>query len=63
MQVKIGERYVRCPYCGATEFLDSDDRASPPIELACARCGGFSSRKVLLERVAEDWNFDKRSRE
>ena len=54
MQVRIGERYARCPYCGGTEFVLSEDSCRPPVELACAHCGGVASRKVLLERTREE---------
>lgn len=53
MQLEIGGCYVKCPYCGATEFVDTEDHA-PPAELACARCGGAASRKLLLEAAREE---------
>ena len=53
MRVSVGERYARCPYCGGIEFMEDKSSAGPPLELICARCGGFASRKILLERAAD----------
>ena len=44
----------KCPYCGSTEFLPPADAASGPIELACAKCGGRASRKLLLKPLGDD---------
>ena len=51
MQFKLGERFARCPYCGSIEFVAAERSPSPPRELVCARCGGFASRKVVLDNL------------
>lgn len=52
MKVRLGDYYAKCPYCGSTDFLGGDDAAS--AELACARCGGYASRRLLLDRIADE---------
>lgn len=54
MRLSVGERYARCPYCGGTEFLEAEPSATPPLELACAQCGGFASRKIVLESPGDE---------
>jgi transcription initiation factor TFIIIB Brf1 subunit/transcription initiation factor TFIIB len=54
MKVSVGDQCAKCPYCGGTEFLPSDDSAAPPHELVCAQCGGYASRKLLIDRMADE---------
>jgi hypothetical protein len=51
MRVGIGDSYARCPYCGSVEFAADDFDAAPPRELLCAQCGGYASRKLLLDQI------------
>ncbi|HZM35344.1 MAG TPA: hypothetical protein VFC18_12730 [Burkholderiales bacterium] len=50
MRVPLGDLFAECPYCGSLDFLEDGAQSS---ELACARCGGFASRQVILERLAQ----------
>lgn len=52
MRFGVGSCYAQCPYCGAMEFVDSDERLVPS-ELACARCGAHASRSVVLAMARE----------
>jgi hypothetical protein len=62
MRVGVGDKYAKCPYCGSAEFVAEDvDAAAPPRELECARCGGYASRKLLLERVGEEAGARRKS--
>lgn len=54
MQFKLGDRFARCPYCGGTEFVAPEGPATPSRELACAQCGGFASRKLVLEHLRDE---------
>lgn len=52
MRITVGSCYACCPYCGATDFVDDDERRVPS-ELACARCGGHASRKVVVDMARD----------
>jgi len=55
MKVKAGDDFVRCPYCGSTEFIVEElSAAIEPRELICADCGGATSRRVLVERAEQN---------
>jgi hypothetical protein len=52
MRVGAGDYCARCPYCGSPDFAAEDaDAVAPPQELICARCGGYASRKLLLDEI------------
>jgi PHP family Zn ribbon phosphoesterase len=50
MKVRLGEFHAQCPYCEHTDFQASDEES---LELVCEHCGGYASRAVVLERVAD----------
>ena len=50
VKLQLGDLLVKCPYCEATEFVAADEGAEPR-EVVCACCGGYASRRVLLERL------------
>lgn len=52
MKVRLGDLLAECPYCGSTDFEAGDDSNEAP-ELRCARCDGYASRNVVLERLAD----------
>ncbi len=55
MRVTVGDNYATCPYCGSVDFAaDEPGAPAPPQELQCAQCGGFASRKLLLDRIGEE---------
>ena len=54
MRFKLGDRFARCPYCEGTEFMAPEGSGTPPRELACAQCGGFVSRKLVLEHLRDE---------
>jgi hypothetical protein len=54
MRLGVGDQYAKCPYCGSVDFVPEEPGAPAPPELQCAECGGYASRKVLLERSGED---------
>jgi len=54
MKISVGDYFAKCPYCGSMEFLPGDDPASEPHELACADCGGYASRQVVLDRIGDE---------
>ena len=53
MRLAVGEAVAKCPYCGGLDFLPQDDAAREPPEVVCAKCGGYASRKVLLEQLQD----------
>jgi len=53
MEIRFGTCCARCPYCGAAEFVDDDERTLSQ-ELTCASCGGLASRQLLLEIAREE---------
>lgn len=54
MKVRVEDCYARCPYCGSMDFLEGDDSGAGPQELECERCGGYASRKLLLDRIGDE---------
>lgn len=50
MRLRLGRLSAECPYCGSKDFAASDEDAR---EVVCASCGGYASRAVVLERLAE----------
>lgn len=60
MKVSVGNYAVKCPYCGNTDFAPSDGPLAEQQELVCAQCGGYASRKILLERVGDEAALDAR---
>lgn len=53
MHVRLGELFAECPYCGGRNFVAPEAGGEEPGELACEGCGGYASRDVILERLAE----------
>lgn len=53
MQVRLGDLFAECPYCSSTEFLAPQEADEDARQLVCATCGGYASRVVVLENLAE----------
>jgi hypothetical protein len=52
MRVQVEDQYAKCPYCGSIDFAsDADPAGLPPQEVVCARCGGYASRKLLIDAL------------
>ena len=51
LKARLGNLFAKCPYCQTTDFLPAGDGDK---ELVCAQCGGYASRRVILERLAEE---------
>ena len=49
MHLKIGDRIACCPYCGSNDFAQDEREGAPTPEVMCSRCGGFASRRIVLQ--------------